>query len=175
LGRPLRREDGSVVCNYYWPSPAQSFSSPSPIGLVSIFYCLRFESTLFVASYDSQGHGGAIRPRLHTGKPDISSQSYIATDSQSASLSWNKAPIWGLRPDLCYCQTVADMFMWGALSEERTCVSFKTAAGPHQPSRVRVPWDSDNILLSQIRDFPFRRLIRLAGLRWRFSIPPPHG
>jgi hypothetical protein len=26
---------------------------------------------------------------------------------QSASLSWNKAPIWGLRPDLYYCQTVA--------------------------------------------------------------------
>jgi hypothetical protein len=23
--------------------------------------------------------------------------------------------------------------------------------------------------------FPFRRLLRLAGLRWRYSIPPPHG
>jgi hypothetical protein len=33
----------------------------------------------------------------------------------------------------------------------------------------------DHILLSQIRDFPFRRLLRLAGLRWRYSIPPPHG
>jgi hypothetical protein len=28
---------------------------------------LRFETSLFVASYDSQGHGGGIRPRLHTG------------------------------------------------------------------------------------------------------------
>jgi hypothetical protein len=27
-------------------------------------------------------------------------ESYITTDSQSASLSWNKAPIWGLRPDI---------------------------------------------------------------------------
>jgi hypothetical protein len=26
------------------------------------------------------------------------SESYITTDSQLASLSWNKAPIWGLRP-----------------------------------------------------------------------------
>jgi hypothetical protein len=34
---------------------------------VTIFYCLRFETSLFVASYDSQGHGGGIRPRLHTG------------------------------------------------------------------------------------------------------------
>jgi hypothetical protein len=30
------------------------------------YYCLRFETSLFVASYDSQGHGGGIRPRLHT-------------------------------------------------------------------------------------------------------------
>jgi hypothetical protein len=30
-------------------------------------------------------------------------------------------------------------------------------------------------LLSQIRDFPFRRLLRLIGLRWRYSTPPPHG
>jgi hypothetical protein len=33
----------------------------------------------------------------------------------------------------------------------------------------------DHILLSQIWDFPFRHLLRLAGLRWRYSIPPPHG
>jgi hypothetical protein len=33
----------------------------------------------------------------------------------------------------------------------------------------------DHILVSQIRDFPFRRLLRLAGSRWRYSIPPPHG
>jgi hypothetical protein len=36
------------------------------VELVTIFYCLRFETSLFVASYDSQGHGGGIRPRLHT-------------------------------------------------------------------------------------------------------------
>jgi hypothetical protein len=33
----------------------------------------------------------------------------------------------------------------------------------------------DHILLSQIPDFPFRRLVRVAGLRWRYSTPPPHG
>jgi hypothetical protein len=32
----------------------------------------------------------------------------------------------------------------------------------------------DQILLSQIWDFPFRRLLRLAGSRWRYSTPPPH-
>jgi hypothetical protein len=36
-------------------------------------------------------------------------------------------------------------------------------------------WTRKHILPSQIRDFPFRRLLRLAGLRWRYSTPPPHG
>jgi hypothetical protein len=33
----------------------------------------------------------------------------------------------------------------------------------------------DQMLLSQIWDFPFYPLLRLAGLRWRYSTPPPHG
>jgi hypothetical protein len=33
---------------------------------VTIFYSLRFETSLFVASYDSQSQGGGIRTRLHT-------------------------------------------------------------------------------------------------------------
>jgi hypothetical protein len=32
-------------------------------------------------------------------------------------------------------------------------------------------WTREHILLSQIRDFPFRRLLRVAGLRWRYSTP----
>jgi hypothetical protein len=32
-----------------------------------------------------------------------------------------------------------------------------------------------HILLSQIRDIPFRSLLRLAGSRWRYWTPPPHG
>jgi hypothetical protein len=56
----------------------------------------------------------------------VSSQGeiYVTTDSQSASLSWNKAPIWVLRPDLYYCRTVAGFLLWGALSDERTGLSF---------------------------------------------------
>jgi hypothetical protein len=77
VGRSLWREDGSVVYNSCWPSPAQSFSGPSPLELMTIFYCLRFETSLFVASYDSQGYCGGIRPRLHTGfcrwSPQLSS------------------------------------------------------------------------------------------------------
>jgi hypothetical protein len=69
------------------------------------------------------------------------SESYVTTDGQSASLSWMKAPTWGLRPDLYYCLTVAGLLIWGALSHERTGLSFTIAAGPRQRShfRVRVP------------------------------------
>jgi hypothetical protein len=49
-------------------------------------------------------------------------QSYVTTDSQSASLSWCQAPIWGLRPD-------AGLLMWGALSDERTSLSFSPPSG----------------------------------------------
>jgi hypothetical protein len=44
VGRPLWREDGSVVYNCCWSSPVQSFSGPRPAGLMTIFYCPRFET-----------------------------------------------------------------------------------------------------------------------------------
>jgi hypothetical protein len=84
------------------------------MGLVTIIYCLRFETSPFVASCDSQGYGGGIRPRLHTGgnsKFESESESYIMTNGKSASLSWNKAPVWGLRPDFYYYETVAGLLM----------------------------------------------------------------
>jgi hypothetical protein len=46
---------------------SQSFSVPSLLELATIFYCLRFETSLFVAWYDSQGHDRGIWPRLYTG------------------------------------------------------------------------------------------------------------
>jgi hypothetical protein len=66
------------------------------------------------------------------------SESYVTTDGQPASLSWNKAPIWSLRPDLYYlCDSC------GIVLDERSGLSFVCAAGPCQRSlsRVRVPWD----------------------------------
>jgi hypothetical protein len=40
VGRPLWQEEGSVVKSSCWASPAQSFSSLSTAGLMTIFYCL---------------------------------------------------------------------------------------------------------------------------------------
>jgi hypothetical protein len=98
----------------------------------------------------------------------LESESYITIDGQSASLSWNKAPIWGLRPDFYYYQAIAAVFIWGFLSDERTGLSFKIAAGLASKVIFRSEFRGtrDYILLSQIWDFPFRRLLLFAGLRW---------
>jgi hypothetical protein len=42
-------------------------------------------------------------------------------------------------------------------------------------SRVRVPWYSRPYFTVSDRDFPFRRLLRLVGSRWRYWTLPPHG
>jgi hypothetical protein len=80
----------------------------------------------------------------NSNSPGTESECYVTTDVRSSSLSWNKAPIWGLRPEFYYCQTVVGLLMWGALPDERTGLSFTIVAGPRQRShsRVRVPWDS---------------------------------
>jgi hypothetical protein len=70
---------------------------------------------------------------------------------------------------VCWC---------GALSLTRVRVRhLQFADGPRQSSHswVQVRWDSRSQFTVQIRDFPFRRLLRLAGLRWKYSTPPPHG
>jgi hypothetical protein len=63
---------------------------------------------------------------------------------QLASLSWNKAPVWGLWPDIYYCRAVAGLLIKDTLSNERTGVPFTITPGPRQRShfRVWVPWDS---------------------------------
>jgi hypothetical protein len=72
---------------------------------------------------------------------------------QSLSVS---SPIWGPRPDVCYCQTVAGLLTFGALSDEKTGLSLKlllalanaVILGPESRGT------HDHILLSQIRDSP---------------------
>jgi hypothetical protein len=105
------------------------------------------------------------------------SVSYVTTDGQSASLSWNKAPNWGLRSDFI---TVWQLWVYwcGALSltRGRVCHLQLLLALASEVILESEPLGThDHILLSQVRDFPFRRLLRLAGSRWGYSTPPPHG
>jgi hypothetical protein len=77
-------------------------------------------------------------PKLLLASITAESESYVTTDGQPASLSWNKAPFWGLRLDLYYCLTVAGLLSRGALSDERTGLSFAIATGPRQRSHFLV-------------------------------------
>jgi hypothetical protein len=133
------------------------------------------------------------------------SQSYVTTNGQSASLSWCQAPFWGLRPDFYFCHTILFLLMWGTLPDERMGLLFTIAAGPcqHSHSRVQVPWDSWPYFIGSGSGlpqhgepdpciyipppiqggpvippgigFPFCCLLRLAGVRWWYLTPPPHG
>jgi hypothetical protein len=69
------------------------------------------------------------------------SQSHIATDRLSVSKSWCRAPSGAHDQIFITVWQLRYFFLWGALSNERTGVSFVYAAGPCQCSlsRVRVP------------------------------------
>jgi hypothetical protein len=90
---------------------------------------------------------------------------------------WNEAPIWSLRPDFYYCQQLRVCWCGTlSLTRWRVCrlqllLGLASAVILWSESRGT----RDHILLSQIRDFPFPRLLLLAGLRWRYSTPPPRG
>jgi hypothetical protein len=105
------------------------------------------------------------------------SQSHIATDGQSVSKSWCRTPsgvhdqifitVWQLGS--CFCGAPS-------LTRGRVCLLYMLLV---LASAVFLGSESlgtdDHILLPQIWDFPFRRLLRLTGSRWRYSTPPPHG
>jgi hypothetical protein len=92
------------------------------------------------------------------------SQSHIATDDQSISKSWCRAPsaahdqifitLWQLRS--CFCGAPS-------LTRGRVCLLCMLVA-----LASVVFFGSD----PHIWDFPFRRLLRLAVSRWRHSTPP---
>jgi hypothetical protein len=69
-------------------------------------------------------------------------------------------------------------FFCGApsLTRGRVCLLYMLLSLPKAVFLGSESFDTrDHILLSQIWDFPFRRLLRLAGSRWRYSTPPTHG
>jgi hypothetical protein len=95
----------------------------------------------------------------------------------TANLSLLRAP-WDSRPEFSFSQ----LNTWGHI--------------PYRTSSLTIGWvchlqlllalasafllesesrgTLDHILLPQIREYPFCRLLRLAGLRWRYSTPPLH-
>jgi hypothetical protein len=149
--------------------------SASPVEFAT-FYCLRFETFLFVASCDSQGYGGSVRPRLHTGFDLSLSQSQFLYGWRFIANQFVLAP--------SPLRLTARIFF----SQLNTCghspyiITSSLTRGCVCHIQLLLALAStfilgtrDYILLSQIREFPFCRLLRCVGLRWRYSTPPPHG
>jgi hypothetical protein len=166
--RPLWREKESVF--YYAAGGCQRSLSRVRVPWDSRpYFTVSDLRPLFVASYDSQGHGGGIRPRLHTGWLSRNlnmSLSHVTTDGQSASLAWYKAPIRGLRPDFfpfgiwntsnSYALASVGRPLW---REDGSVFCICRWPLPAQSFSVLVPWD-------------LRPYITVSDLRLPFSSPP---
>jgi hypothetical protein len=142
-----------------------------------------------VASYDSHGCGGGIRPRPQvkvkvTLQPTVSRPVCMVTSTHL-----------GLTTIFCYCQTVAGLLMWGAFSDERMGLPFTIAAGPREWShswvrvprnswpyftvsdsrrpqpggpgpRIYIPQKQGGLVMLPGTGFPFRRLLQQYVLIW---------
>jgi hypothetical protein len=118
------------------------------------------------------------------------------TDGQPASLSSCQAPIWGPRLDFYSCQTVtvwlicgpAD-YNWCWFSPAQSfsgpsptglmtifyCLRLRLSQPVGPGLRIYIPQEQCGSVMPPGIGFSFRRLLRLAGLRWRYLNPPPCG
>jgi hypothetical protein len=134
---PLWREDGFVIYSYncFWALPELSLTS---------YFTVLFETPptwrtrpLYLyhpgtgwPSY-TPWHWVPFSSPLTTRRATVEvfqptstwlalGSGYFATDGQSASLSWYRAPIWGSGPDFYYYRTFAVFMLRVALPDERT-------------------------------------------------------
>jgi hypothetical protein len=121
------------------------------------------------------------------------------TDGESVSMSWYRAPLWDLRPDItsvgmllseicglvsmgrplwredgsAVCSVITQ---WSESLRTRnhTLLSLPRLPQPGGPgSRIYIPQKQGGSILLLGTGLPLRRLLRLAALRWRYSNPPP--
>jgi hypothetical protein len=149
MQHPLWREDGFVSYEYPWPFVRRTYRTYSILLKMSSF-CTTHRSSLSTGFTEQimpilriLCYNGSLVTWTVVGLTTAKFKpllillpfllplawvsewvGYITTDGQSASLSWCRAPIWGLWPDFYYCLTIEDLLRWGALSDERTVLSF---------------------------------------------------
>jgi hypothetical protein len=93
--------------------------------------------------------------KIYVGIITAISQSKLCYDRRSVGQSVLVSSMHlGPKARFYYCQTVAGLLMWGALSDERKGLSFTIASDPRQRSLFvyDARWTHDHVLLSQVRD-----------------------
>jgi hypothetical protein len=88
--RPLWREGGSAVCS-----------------VITQWSESRRARNHTLLSYLRLPQPGGPGSRIYIPQEQGRSRSYFTTDGQSVSMSWYRAPLWGLRPDITSCRNVA--------------------------------------------------------------------
>jgi hypothetical protein len=125
-------------------------------------------------------------------------RSYFATDGQSASMSWCRAhsetcdqilppvgrllsescglisvgrPLW--REDGSAVCSVITQWSESRITRNHTLLSHLRLLQPGEPgSRIYIPQEQGGPVIPPAIGFHLRRLLRLAGLQWRYSNPP---
>jgi hypothetical protein len=141
----------NLLYNYFWTLPEQSLLGRSPVKLTAIFYCFIWDSpnlegqvpvfisprnrvaqlypralgSFFVAFYDSQGCGGSILTRLHTGYYGFSRFSLISKvkfriKNYPRNRPWRPIRLWDV-DDPTLSRQSARRWQWG-------CQPYATAA-----------------------------------------------
>jgi hypothetical protein len=165
-----------LLCSYHWPL-ANTQQLTTSVRVSSSWRQAPWDSRPEFFQLNTCGNSPYVTSsvtRRWVPTTSSHSQSHIATDGQSISKPWCRAPsgahdqilitLWHLRS--CFCWVPS-------LTRGRACLLYMLLSlanvvffGPESFGT------RDHILLSQIWDFPFRRLLRLTGSRWRYSTPP---
>jgi hypothetical protein len=112
--------------------------------------------------------------KIETVRAEQSSSLLPATSQHG--ISWHRAPLGPMARYLFLFDSYGLVFCGApSLTRGRVCLLYMLLA---LASTVFLRSESlgtrDHILLPQVWDFHFRRLLRLAGSRLRYSTPPPH-
>jgi hypothetical protein len=139
---------------------------------------------------------GAVPPKLKLIYERRSvSQSLLVRRSHLEPMTGYLFSVWQLRVSWCWtpsltrrwvCNLLAQLLLGLAravtlgsksrITRNHTSLFHLRLLQPGEPDHcINIPQDQCGPIILPGTGFPFRRLLRLAGLRWRYSNPPPHG
>jgi hypothetical protein len=103
-------------------------------------------------------------------------ESYNTTDGHSASLSLNKSPILGLRPDFYLSDSCGFVDVGRSLwREDGSVVTIATGPRQRSYSMVQIPLDPWPYFTVSDSRLPFSSPPTTRKSRWKYSTLPPHG